>query len=95
MDNASYYRERADHLLRLAEMTWQRDVEGVVRGLAQDYEEITEDFEAGGLSVIRGNHGQKCNLVRGRTSGDPAQRERRRVGSSARSYAFDAWMSRN
>jgi hypothetical protein len=51
MDNASYYRERADHLLRLAEMTWQRDVEGVVRGLAQDYEEIAKDLEAGATEV--------------------------------------------
>ena len=51
MDNASYYREQADHLRRLAEMTWQRDVEGVVRGLAQDYEEIAEDLEAGATEV--------------------------------------------
>jgi hypothetical protein len=32
-------------------MTWQRDVEGVVRGLAQDYEEIAEDLEAGATEV--------------------------------------------
>ena len=51
MDNASYYRERADHLRRLAEMTWQGDVEGVVRGLAQDYEEIAEDLETGATEV--------------------------------------------
>ena len=47
MDGASYYRERADHLRRLAEMTWQRDLEGVVRSLAQDYDETAEDLEAG------------------------------------------------
>jgi hypothetical protein len=46
MDGASYYRERADHLRRLAEMTWQRDLEGVVRSLAQDYDETAEDLEA-------------------------------------------------
>ena len=45
MDGASYYRERADHLRRLAEMT--RDLEGVVRSLAQDYDETAEDLEAG------------------------------------------------
>jgi nitroreductase len=37
MDGASDYRERAEHLRRLAEMTWQCDLEGVVRSLAQDY----------------------------------------------------------
>jgi hypothetical protein len=47
MDGASYYRERADHLRRLAEMTWQRDLEGVVRNLAQDYDETAEDLKAG------------------------------------------------
>jgi hypothetical protein len=47
MDGTSYYRERADHLRRLAEMTWQRELEGVVRGLAQDYDETAEDLEAG------------------------------------------------
>ena len=46
MDGASYYRERADHLRRLPEMTWQRDLEGVVRSLAQDYDETAEDLEA-------------------------------------------------
>jgi hypothetical protein len=46
MDGASYYRERADHLRRLAEMTWQPDLEGVVRSLAQDYDETAEDLEA-------------------------------------------------
>ena len=47
MDGASYYRGRADHFRRLAEMTWQRDLEGVVRSLAQDYDETAEDLEAG------------------------------------------------
>jgi hypothetical protein len=51
MDGASDYRERAEHLRRLAEMTWQRDLEGVVRSLAQDYEEIAEDLEAGATEV--------------------------------------------
>jgi hypothetical protein len=51
MDGASYYRERADHLRRLAEMTWQRDLKGVVRNLAQDYDETAEDLEAGAIEV--------------------------------------------
>jgi hypothetical protein len=28
-------------------MTWQRDLEGVVRSLAQDYDETAEDLETG------------------------------------------------
>ena len=51
MDGASYYRERADHLRRLVEMTWQRDLKGVVRSLAQDYDETAEDLEAGATEV--------------------------------------------
>ena len=51
MDGTSYYRERADHLRRLAEMTWQHDLEGVVRSLAQDYDETAEDLEAGGTEA--------------------------------------------
>jgi hypothetical protein len=51
MDGASYYRQRADHLRRLAEMTWQRDLEGVVRSLAQDYDETAEDLEGGAKEV--------------------------------------------
>ena len=53
MDGASYYRERADHLRRLAEMTWQRDLEGVVRSLAQDYDETAEDLE---MSATEARH---------------------------------------
>jgi hypothetical protein len=51
MDGASYYRERADQLRRLAEMTWQRDLEGVARSLAHDYDEIAQDLESGATEV--------------------------------------------
>jgi hypothetical protein len=51
MEHASHYRERADHLRRLAEITWQRDLEGVVRGLAQDYDEVAEDLEVGATEI--------------------------------------------
>jgi len=47
MVGASYYREQADHIRRLAEMAWQGDLQDVLRGLAADYEEIAEDLEAG------------------------------------------------
>jgi hypothetical protein len=51
MGGASYYRDRADHLRRLVEMTWRRDLKGVVRSLAQDYDETAEDLEAGATEV--------------------------------------------
>jgi hypothetical protein len=51
MDRASYYREQADHVRRLAERTWQDDLEALLRRVAQDYEEIAEDLEAGATGV--------------------------------------------
>ena len=47
MDRASYYRERADHARRLAEMTWQDDLDALLRRVAQDYDEIARNLEAG------------------------------------------------
>jgi len=46
MESASYYRERADHVRRLAEITWQDDLEAALRRVAQDYDEIAEDLGA-------------------------------------------------
>ena len=51
MEHASHYRERADHLRRLAEMTWQEDLEVALRGLARAYDEVAEDLEAGAIEV--------------------------------------------
>ena len=51
MPDVSYYRERADHLRRLAEMTWQRDLEVSLRRLAQEYDETAEDLEAGATEI--------------------------------------------
>jgi hypothetical protein len=47
MDRASYYREQADHVRQLAELTWQDDLEAVLRRIAQDYDEVADDLEAG------------------------------------------------
>jgi hypothetical protein len=47
MNRASYCRERATHLRRLAEMAWQDDLEASLRGLAQEYEETAEDLQVG------------------------------------------------
>jgi hypothetical protein len=51
MENASYYRERADHVRQLAEMTWQDDLEAELRRVAQDYDEIAEDLAAGATEI--------------------------------------------
>jgi hypothetical protein len=51
MTGASYYREQADHVRRLAEMTWQDELEALLRRVAHDYEEVAEDLEAGATEV--------------------------------------------
>jgi hypothetical protein len=53
MDRASYYRERADHVRQLAEMTWQDDLEALLRLVAQDYDEIAKNLEAGATETRR------------------------------------------
>jgi hypothetical protein len=54
MNIPSNYRERANHLRQLAEMTWQDDLEALLRRAARDYDEIADDLEAGS-SEIRHN----------------------------------------
>ena len=51
MNRPSDYRERANHLRQLAEMTWQDDLEALLRGAARDYDEIADDLEAGGTGI--------------------------------------------
>jgi hypothetical protein len=51
MDRASYYRERANHARHLADAAWQPDLEEMLRRLAQQYEEVAEDIEAGAAEV--------------------------------------------
>jgi hypothetical protein len=46
MDRASHYRHQADHARKLAEATWQPDLEDMLRHLAKDFDEIVEDIEA-------------------------------------------------
>jgi hypothetical protein len=46
MDRASHYRELADHARRLADATWQEDLEEVLRRLARDFDDIAEDIGA-------------------------------------------------
>ena len=51
MNRASYYREQADHVRHLAEMTWQDELEALLRRVAQDYDEIAKKLEAGATEV--------------------------------------------
>ena len=51
MDSVSKYRERAKHLRRLAEMTWQDDLEALLRRVAHDYDEVANDLEAGATKI--------------------------------------------
>jgi hypothetical protein len=51
MNGPSDYRERANHLRQLAEVTWQDDLEALLRRAARDYDEIADDLEAGGTEI--------------------------------------------
>jgi hypothetical protein len=51
MNRPSHYRELADHVRRLAEMTWQDDLEALLLRAAQDYDGAAEDLEAGATEV--------------------------------------------
>jgi hypothetical protein len=53
MDRASHYRHQADHARRLAEATWQTDLEDILRRLARDFDETAEDIEAGATKMRR------------------------------------------
>ena len=51
MNGPSDYRERANHLRRLADMSWQDDLEALLRRAASDDDEIADDLEAGGTEI--------------------------------------------
>ena len=51
MNSASNYRERGNHLRQLAEMTWQDNLEALLRRVAHDYDEVTSDLEAGATEI--------------------------------------------
>jgi hypothetical protein len=62
MDRASDYRHQADHARKLAEATWQLDLEDMLRHLAQDLDEIADDLEAR-ATEIRHEKGVANQLV--------------------------------
>jgi hypothetical protein len=51
MDRAGYYRNRAEQIQRLADAVWQPDLKEMLRGTAQDYDEVAEDIEAGATEI--------------------------------------------
>jgi hypothetical protein len=51
MDRASHYHHEADHARRLAEATWQPDLEDMLRRLARDFDETAEDIKAGATEM--------------------------------------------
>jgi hypothetical protein len=52
MDNASHFREQADHARRLADATWQDDLQEMLRRFARDFDGAAKDIEAG-LTAVR------------------------------------------
>ena len=46
MNRASYYREQANHLRELADLTWQPELEVVLSTLARDYDQVANDLDA-------------------------------------------------
>ena len=51
MNSASNYRERGNRLRQLAEMTWQDNLEALLRRVAHDYDEVANDLEAGATEI--------------------------------------------
>ena len=51
MVEVSYCHDRANHLRRMADLTWQHDLEVSLRLLAQDYDETAEDLEIGASEI--------------------------------------------
>lgn len=51
MDRATYYRAQANHARQLAEATWQPELEGMLCGLAKEYDEVAADIETGAIEI--------------------------------------------
>ena len=51
MDRAAYYRDRAEHIRRLADAAWQPELKEALRRLANDHDEVAEDIETGAPTI--------------------------------------------
>ena len=45
MDRTTFYRNRANHFRQLAELTWQEELETMLRDLAKQYDEMAANVE--------------------------------------------------
>jgi hypothetical protein len=46
-----YYREQAEHARRLANLTHQPEMSEMLQRMAEDFEDIADDLEAGAVDV--------------------------------------------
>lgn len=46
MDRTTFYRDRANHFRQLAELTWQEELETVLRDLAEQYDKMAANVES-------------------------------------------------
>jgi hypothetical protein len=47
MDRTTFYRDRANHFRRLAELTWQEELETMLRDFAEQYDKMAANVESG------------------------------------------------
>ena len=81
MDRTSHYPELADHARRLADATWQEDLEELLRRLARDFDDIAEDI---GADMTEASH-----------PGPPPEAFRRRSPPSGRGLGNTVATARN
>ena len=51
MQDASYYREQAQRVRRLASVPSDRETQDTLLQMAQDYADIAEDLESGAIEI--------------------------------------------
>ena len=46
MDRTTFHRDRANHFRQLAELTWQEELETMLRDFAEQYEKMAANVES-------------------------------------------------
>jgi hypothetical protein len=61
MDRAAHFRRQADHTRQLADATHKGDLEGLLRLLTKDYDEVADDIETGApvIATLRFSMGDR------------------------------------
>ena len=54
MHPPEYYRQHAAHARTLADLTYQPELQDMLRRTAQDFEDIAEDIEIGAVEIRHG-----------------------------------------